>query len=261
MTRGRLDGKVALISGAAAGMGAVEARLFAGEGARVVVSDVQDALGRSVTAELADQAVYAHLDVTRDDDWRAAVAVAEEQFGRLDILVNNAGIGIAPHSMLTTTETDHARVLEVNLNGTWRGIRAAAPALQRAGGGSIVNISSIDGLAGIGGMTSYATSKFGVTGLTKSAALELGRLGIRVNAVHPGIIATSMLDQASPDILDRLNSYVSLQPIPRMGAPEEVAHTVLFLASDEASYVTGASIVVDGGHLAGPHRRLDFADR
>ncbi len=254
---GRLEGKVALISGSARGMGAEEARLFASEGARVVVSDVLDDLGTQTAEALGDRGAYVHLDVTDEEQWQAAVAVAEKRFGRLDILVNNAGIGVSPHPMLTTSRHDHDRQINVHLNGTWHGIRAAVPAMERAGGGSIVNISSIDGIAGVAGMASYTASKFAVTGITKSAALELGARGIRVNSVHPGIIASTMLDAASPEILARLHRYTAVQPIPRMGLPIEVANVVLFLASDESSYVTGTGIVVDGGHLAGPTRELE----
>lgn len=250
----RLTGKVALISGSARGQGAAEAELFVREGARVVVSDVLDDLGRATAAALGDRARYVHLDVTQDSDWQDAVAEAERAFGRLDILVNNAGIGITPHPMLRTTEEDHQRTMAINLDGVWRGMRAAVPAMQRAGGGAIVNISSIDGLVGVGYMASYVASKFAVAGLTKAAALELGRSNIRVNSVHPGVIATPMLDAASPELLERLHGLMRQQPIARIGRPEEVANVVLFLASDEASYVTGTGIVVDGGHLAGPYR-------
>ena len=251
---GRLEGKVALISGSARGQGAAEAAAFAREGASVVVSDVLDGLGRATAADLGDRARYVHLDVTNDDDWRAAVAEAEQSFGHLDILVNNAGIGIPPHALLATTEEQHQLTMGINLDGVWRGIRAAVPAMRRAGGGSIVNISSIDGIVGVAYMASYVASKFAVAGLTKAAALELGRDNIRVNSVHPGVIATPMLDGASPEIRDRLDRLMQHQPIARVGRPEEVANVVLFLASDEASYITGTGIVVDGGHLAGPYR-------
>jgi 3alpha(or 20beta)-hydroxysteroid dehydrogenase len=170
------------------------------------------------------------------------------------VLVNNAGIGIPPHPMLRTTEDQHRLTMSINLDGVWRGIRAAVPAMQRAGGGAIVNISSIDGIVGVGYMASYVASKFAVAGLTKAAALELGRDNIRVNSVHPGVVATPMLDAASPAVRERLDLLMKQQPIARIGRPEEIANVVLFLVSDEASYVTGTGIVVDGGHLAGPWR-------
>ncbi len=251
---GRLAGKVALISGSARGQGATEAAIFVREGACVVVSDVLDDLGRATVAALGDRACYVHLDVTRDDDWRHAVAEAERVFGHLDVLVNNAGIGIPPHPLVRTTDDEHQLTMSINLDGVWRGIRAVVPAMQRAGAGSIVNISSIDGIVGVGYMASYVASKFAVTGLTKAAALELGRHNIRVNSVHPGVVETPMLDAASPAVRERLDRLMQQQPIARIGRPEEIANVVLFLASDEASYVTGTGIVVDGGHLAGPWR-------
>ncbi len=228
--------------------------MFVREGACVVVSDVLDDLGRSTAAALGDRAHYVHLDVTSDDDWHRAVAEAERRFGHLDVLVNNAGIGIPPHPMLRTTEDQHRLTMSINLDGVWRGIRAAVPAMQRAGGGAIVNISAIDGLVGVGDLASYVASKFAVAGLTKAAALELGRDNIRVNSVHPGVVATPMLDAASPAVRERLDLLMKQQPIARIGRPEEIANVVLFLVSDEASYVTGTGIVVDGGHLAGPWR-------
>jgi 3alpha(or 20beta)-hydroxysteroid dehydrogenase len=251
-----MDGKVALISGSARGQGEAEARLFVREGAKVVVSDVLDEQGAALAEELAGDATYVHLDVTSADDWTAAVREAESRFGRLDVLVNNAGIGIPPHPFLVTTDADHRRTIDINLNGVWLGMRAAVPAMRRSGGGSIVNISSIDGLVGVAGMASYTASKFGVTGLTKSAALEWGRDGIRVNSVHPGVIGSPMVDNAPKDVLARLQQYLDRQPIPRMGRPEEVAYLVLFLASDESSYCTGGEFVIDGGHIAGPWREL-----
>jgi 3alpha(or 20beta)-hydroxysteroid dehydrogenase len=254
---GRLDGKVALISGSARGQGAAEAQLFVREGARVVVSDVLDDEGRALADELGDAARYVHLDVTDEAAWADAVASAQTHFGGLDVLVNNAGIGIPPHPLLDSTVEGHRRTIEVNLHGVWLGMRAAAPAMQRRGGGSIVNISSIDGIVGVARMASYTASKFAVTGLTKSAALEWGRDGIRVNSVHPGVIASPMVDQAPAAVRARLQQYLDHQPIARMGRPEEVAYLVLFLASDESSYCTGGEFVIDGGHIAGPWRELD----
>jgi len=250
---GRLAGKVALITGAAMGQGAAEARRFAEEDARVVVTDVLADGARDVAAEIGDAAIAVALDVTDPEDWDAAVVAAVAAFGRVDVLVNNAGIGIPPRVMEEATLEDHRRTMAVNLDGVWLGMRAVLPAM-RDGGGSIVNISSIDGIVGVAGMTSYAASKFGVTGLTRSAALELGRYGIRVNSIHPGVIASPMVEHAPPAVRERLDRLMAQQPIPRMGTPEEVANLALFLASDESSYCTGGQFVIDGGHIAGPHR-------
>jgi 3alpha(or 20beta)-hydroxysteroid dehydrogenase len=250
----RLEDKVALITGSARGQGEAEARLFVREGARVVVTDVLDADGSALATELGDAASYVHLDVTSLDDWAAAIAHVEERHERLDVLVNNAGIGIPPHTAMDATEEGHRRTLEVNLHGVWNGARAAHPVMARNGGGSIVNISSIDGLVGVPYMASYTASKFAVTGLTKTLALEWGLDNIRVNSVHPGVISSPMVDHAPPAVLERVQRFLDHQPIPRMGTPEEVALLVLFLASDESSYCTGSEFVIDGGHLAGPYR-------
>jgi len=254
MARGRLADKVALVSGAAQGQGAAEVRRFVEEGARVVVTDVLANGARAVADELGPAAMAVALDVTDPAQWDAAVRAAMREFGRIDVLVNNAGIGIPPRVMESVAPEDHRRTMAVNLDGVLFGMRAVVPAMRDGGGGSIVNISSIDGIVGVAGMTSYAASKFAVTGLTRSAALELGRFGIRVNSVHPGVIASPMVDQAPPEVRARLDRLMAQQPIPRMGAPEEVAALVLFLASDESSYCTGAQFVIDGGHLAGPYR-------
>ena len=250
----RLLGKVALISGGARGQGEAEARLFAREGAHVVLSDVLDREGERLAGELGPLARYVHLDVSSSEDWSRATDAIRSEHGRLDVLVNNAGIGIPPQSLLETTLEDHQRTMDVNLHGVWLGMRACAPLMIAGGGGSIVNISSIDGLAGVARMGSYVASKFAVTGMTKTAALEWGRHGIRVNSVHPGVIASPMVDQAPPGVRKRLDAMMARQPITRMGRPEEVAFLVLFLASDESSYCTGAEFVIDGGHLAGPWR-------
>jgi 3alpha(or 20beta)-hydroxysteroid dehydrogenase len=251
---GRLAGKVALVTGAAQGQGAAEARRFVEEDARVVVTDVLGDGAREVAASLGDAAIAVTLDVTEPDQWDAAVRAAVAAFGAIDVLVNNAGIGIPPRVMESVPIEDHRRTMAVNLDGVLFGMRAVVPAMRDGGGGSIVNISSIDGIVGVAGMTSYTASKFAVTGLTRSAALELGRFGIRVNSIHPGVIASPMVDQAPPDVRVRLDRLMAQQPIPRMGTPEEVANLALFLASDEASYCTGAQFVIDGGHIAGPYR-------
>jgi 3alpha(or 20beta)-hydroxysteroid dehydrogenase len=249
----RLDGKIALISGGARGQGEAEARLFAAEGAKVVIGDVRELEGEALAEELGGNALFQVLDVRSPEQWDRAVATAVERFGGLHVLVNNAGIG-AVGTLEGMDLEEHARIIDVNLNGVFYGMRCAKQALVASGNGSIVNISSIDGLAGMLGMTSYVASKFAVTGMTKSAAIELGPFGIRVNSVHPGVIDTPMLGGPDSPARPRLERLMQLQPIRRMGLPGEVASVVLFLASDESSYVTGAAIPVDGGHLAGPFR-------
>ena len=191
----RLAGKVALISGGARGQGEAEARRFVAEGARVLLADVRDDEGEVVAKELGDAAFYQHLDVTEAEQWDAAVAAATDRFGALHILINNAGVGAV--GLLDTLDLEeHRRIIDINLHGVYLGMRAAKAPLVATGNGAIVNISSIDGLVGVLGMTSYAGSKFAVTGMTRSAALELGPLGVRVNSIHPGVIASPMDDLA-----------------------------------------------------------------
>jgi 3alpha(or 20beta)-hydroxysteroid dehydrogenase len=239
---GRLDGKVALITGGARGQGAAEARLFLAEGAQVIVSDVLDDDGGALVADLGAGARYQHHDITDPDGWDAAVALAVDTFGRLDVLVNNAGTHHVTRIEDETLEV-FERTLQVNLVGTFLGIKAAIAPLRAVGGGSIVNISSTGGLKGFFGHGAYGAAKWGVRGLTRTAANELGRDRIRVNSVHPGPIRTPMV----PDIDDERYSRL---PLRRPGEPEEVANLVLFLASDESSYITGAEHVVDGGSVA-----------
>ena len=246
----RLTGKVALITGAARGMGAAEARLFVNEGAKVVLADVLDGEGRQIAEELnrarAGHAIYLHLDVTKATDWDNAVTVAERTFGSLNILVNNAGI-LSLAGVEMTTEAEWQRVVDVNQKGVWLGMKAAAPALRRAGVGSIVNISSIYGLIGSGGSAAYHGTKGAVRILSKTAAAEFAPANIRVNSVHPGIITTPMVEPLAGELRERVASAGCIK---REGRPDEVAYGVLFLASDEASYVTGAELVIDGGYTA-----------
>jgi 3alpha(or 20beta)-hydroxysteroid dehydrogenase len=249
----RLAGKVAVITGGARGQGEAEARRFVAEGAQVAITDVRDDLGETLAKELGDAAFYRHHDVTDVAQWDDAVAATLDRFGAVHILVNNAGIGALASLEHLPLETHHA-VIDVNLHGVYYGMRAVKGAMAASGGGAIVNISSIDGLTGVLGMTSYAASKHAVTGMTRSAAIELGPLGIRVNSVHPGYINSPMTQGAPPETRARFDRLMAMQPIPRMGEPQEVAALVLFLASDEASYITGAQVVIDGGHLAGPWR-------
>ena len=250
---GRLEGKVALITGSARGQGESEARRFVAEGAKVAITDLRDVLGEQLAAELGPDTFYQQLDVTREDDWDAAVAATVERFGKLDILVNNAGIGAFGTLEGLDLKTHH-EMTDINLHGVYLGMRAAKAALVATGNGAIVNISSIDGIVGVLGMTSYAGTKFAVTGMTRSAAIELGPLGVRVNSIHPGVINSPMVQEAPPETKARLNRLMDMQPIRRMGEPDEIASLALFLASDEASYITGAQFVIDGGHLAGPWR-------
>jgi 3alpha(or 20beta)-hydroxysteroid dehydrogenase len=246
---GRLEGKVALISGAARGQGAAEARLFVEEGARVVLGDVLDELGNELAAQLGDAALFQRLDVTREQDWRGAVDATTTRFGRLDVLINNAGI-VRGGALEHTSLDDYLAVIEVNQVGCFLGMRSVIPAMRAAGGGSIVNVSSTAGLEGVRGIVGYVASKFAIRGMTKTAALELGHDGIRVNSVHPGAIQTPMLGQDDFDP-ERMKAIFGGQPIPRVGQPEEIARMVLFLASDESSFSTGCEFVADGGLLAG----------
>ena len=249
---GRLKDKVALITGAAGGQGEAEARLFAAEGASVLVTDITD--GASTASALGDRGAFVTLDVTDEHQWRVAVEEAVRRFGRLDILVNNAGIGFPPRRLEDEDPEQHRRLIDTNLHGVYLGMRAVAAQMSAQRSGSIVNISSIDGLVGVAGMTSYAATKFAVTGMTRSAALELGPRGVRVNSIHPGVISSPMVRDAPAEIQARLQTVLDRQPIARMGTPEEVAYLALYLASDESSYCTGAPFVIDGGHLAGPYR-------
>jgi 3alpha(or 20beta)-hydroxysteroid dehydrogenase len=243
---GRLAGKVAVITGAARGQGEAEARRFVAEGASVLLTDVLDEQGEAVAAELGVVAAYRHLDVTSEEEWIAAVADAEARFGPVTVLVNNAGI----LDFAQIHKQDVARfrkVVDVNLVGTMIGIKTVAPSMKRAGGGSIINISSNAGIVGLPSASAYVASKWAVRGLTKSAALDLGAIGVRVNSVHPGGILTPMTDfEGSAD-----SNWAKALPVGRWGQPEEIANVVTFLASDEASYVTGAEWSVDGGATAG----------
>jgi 3alpha(or 20beta)-hydroxysteroid dehydrogenase len=249
----RLAGKIALVTGAARGIGEATARVFAREGASVIVSDVRVELGEAVARDLGDAALFVPLDVTDQAAWEAAVGSAVQRFGGLDILVNNAGAGTGGGIEREVLE-EHRRIYDLNVTSVWHGVRASLAAMEARGGGSIVNISSIDGLVGIAGLSTYVGSKFAVTGMTRSLALELGERGIRVNSVHPGVIETPMVKETHQRSAERLRKAVARQPIARMGRPEEIANAVLFFASDESSFCTGASLVVDGGHIAGPYR-------
>jgi 3alpha(or 20beta)-hydroxysteroid dehydrogenase len=253
---GRLDGKVALISGAARGQGEAEARRFVAEGARVVLGDVLHDECHAVAGSLGDAARAIPLDVTQEADWARAVQTALDAFGRLDVLVNNAGI-VKTGALEHTSLADYRAVIEVNQVGVFLGMRAVVAAMRASGGGSIINISSNAGMEGVQGVIAYAASKWAIRGMTRTAALELGRDGIRVNSVHPGGVATPMIASDDFASVDQ-NAIFAAQPIPRVGQPEEIASLVLFLASEESSYSTGSEFVADGGGLAGhPSRGVD----
>ena len=245
---GRLDGKVAIVSGASRGIGAATANQFVAEGARVVMGDVLDAEGQTLAAEFGEASSYHHLDVTSADSWRETVEAAVSHFGGLDVLVNNAGIfRTAPLESLG--EDVWESVIAVNQTGVFLGMKSAVPAMKSSGGGSIINISSIDGLIGSTESLAYVASKFAVRGMTKVAALELGKFGIRVNSVHPGGINTPMVTVALPS--EAIGPMFSAMPLGRIGRPEEVAELVTWLGSDASSYSTGSEFVIDGGWTAG----------
>jgi len=247
---GRLTGKVALITGAARGTGAETARLLAEHGAHVVVTDVLDDLGEEVAATLGEAGRYVHLDVTSESDWAGAVEAATTGFGRLDVLVNNAAVlHLAP--IWRTSVEDYLRVLRVNELGTFLGVRSVIEAMRAAGGGSIINVSSIDGIYAAGTTVAYSASKFAVRGITKVAAVELGRFGIRVNCVCPAAGNPEMVRELLPPGLDPEAGGHFRFPVGRPGELRDVASAILFLASDESSFFTGADLILDGGITAG----------
>ena len=240
----RLAGKVALVSGGSRGMGAATVRQFHAEGASVVAGDLLDDDGKALADELGDRVRFVHLDVTSEEQWQAAVEQTEREFGKLDVLVNNAGI-LRFNAVADTPLDEFRQVIDVNLVGVFLGMKAGIPALKRAGGGSIVNLSSTEGLGATVFCGAYTASKFGVRGITKVAALEYGADGIRCNSVHPGGIDTPMT-RAVMDENGR--KYVASKvPLKRMGTADDVANLIAFLASDDSSYCNGGEFVVDGG--------------
>ena len=245
---GRVDEKVALISGGARGMGAAHVRMLVAEGAKVVISDILDDEGKELADELGAAARYVHLDVTDAEQWDAAVAVAVGEFGKLNVLVNNAGI-VALGQIGKFDMVKWQKVIDVNLTGTFLGMQASVEAMKAAGGGSIINVSSIEGLRGAPMVHPYVATKWAVRGLSKSAALDLGKFNIRVNSLHPGFIRTPMTKHFPDDMVT--------SPLGRPGQSEEVATFVVFLASDESSFATGSEFVVDGGLITDvPHKVL-----
>ena len=258
----RLEGKVALISGGARGQGATEARLFAREGAAVVIGDILDEEGLKLEAEIRElggRATFVHLDVTEPDQWESAVSTAVSEYGKLDVLVNNAGIGatqaagLQPPKLEETPAEIWDRIMDINSKGVFLGTRAAIPAMRAAGGGSIINISSVAGLVGAGlasgAAAAYASSKGSVRLLTKATAVQHGHEGIRCNSVHPGYIETAMT-QASLSQPGFREQVAAMAPLNRIGTVDDIANGVLFLASDESSFMTGSELVIDGGWTA-----------
>lgn len=248
---GKLEGKVAIVTGGGRGMGAATVRRFVAEGSKVAIADVLEAEGSALAAELGDAARFYRLDVTNEENWAAVVSAVEADLGPVSVLVNNAGI-LMFKSLLETTKADYERVLGVNLVGEFLGIKAVAPGMIARGKGSIVNVSSVDGMKGANSLVAYASSKWGVRGLTKVAAMELGHKGIRVNSVHPGGVDTVMSNHNAAPREEVDKGYANV-PLQRIGGPEEVAAASAFLASDDSSYMHGAEIVVDGGMTVGTY--------
>jgi 3alpha(or 20beta)-hydroxysteroid dehydrogenase len=247
---GLLDGKVAVVTGAARGQGEAAARIFHAEGAAVLMLDVLDDAGKEVADQLGDRACYVHADIGREDDWDAAVATAEQAFGPVTVLLNNAAI-LRRGTVENTTYAQFQELMNINVWGSWLGMQRVIPSMRRAGAGSVVNVSSTGGILGQGGAAGYTASKFAVRGLTKVAALELAPV-IRVNSLHPGWVDTPMVRDRVMVSDDEYNSRLRpVVPMGRAADPSELANAALFLASDLSSYLTGSELVVDGGRTAG----------
>ncbi|WUH96821.1 glucose 1-dehydrogenase [Spirillospora sp. NBC_00431] len=249
---GRLDGKVALVTGGARGMGKSHVRRFLDEGAKVVFGDVLEAEGADLAAGLGDDAVFVRMDVTSETDWGNAVETATATFGALHVLVNNAGV-IRHRTIEEMSIDEFRRVIDVNLLGQWLGVKSVIAPMREAGGGSIVNVSSTEGFIGASGLAAYSASKFGVRGLTKAAARELGGYGIRVNSIHPGGVLTplSLQDDVVAATAGSADAFLKALPLGRLGESREVSGLVVYLASDDSSYCTGSEVLVDGGMLTG----------
>ncbi len=257
----RFEDQTVLVTGGTGGQGSSHVRAFHAEGANVVIGDIDAERGAELADELGARALFTHLDVTDEGSWSAAVLAAERAFGTLDVLVNNAGVQNPPVPIETTDRATWSRILDVNLTGTFLGIKAAAPALRRAAGGAIVNIASTMGLGGTAHYAPYVASKWAVRGLTRTAALELGRDRIRVNAIHPGVIATPFIQEPAAGATTAIADRYTPEPfaVPRLGEPTDVTRLLLFLASSEASFVTRSEYVIDGGLLLGPALRSEAA--
>ena len=242
---GKLDGKVAIITGGARGMGESHVRKFVSEGAKVVFTDLNEEGGLALANELGENVKFVKQDVTKADDWAHVIEETEKYFGPVHILVNNAGISMNK-TIFDITEVEYRKIVEINQVSVFLGIKAVVPSMQKTGNGSIVNISSINGL--VGGAIGYTDTKFAVRGLTKAAALQLAGVGIRVNSVHPGVIETPMVTQG--DAVEAIKEFAKHIPLKRVAQSEEVSNLVVYLASDEASYSTGSEFVIDGGLTA-----------
>lgn len=241
----RLEGKVAIITGSAQGMGAAHAKLFIENGAKVILTDLNEEKGQAFAAELGENAIFVKQNVASEEDWATVIAKAEETFGPVNVLVNNAGITMAKN-MLDVTVEEYRRIVEINQVSVFLGMKTVAASMMKAGGGSIVNISSMNGL--VAGAIGYTDTKFAVRGMSKAAAINLAPMGIRVNSVHPGVIATPMVVQE--DTKAAVEAFSKHIPLKRVAQPEEVSNMILFLASDESSYSTGSEFVIDGGMTA-----------
>jgi len=244
----RLSGKVAIVTGGARGMGEATVRLLVENGAKVVIGDVLDEPGQALADDLGDAAVFIHMDVTKKSDWESAVK-ASEQLGPLNVLVNNAAI-IFQKTVMDTTEEDFMKIVSINQLGVFLGMQSVFESMKANGGGSIINVSSIDGLQSKNSLVAYSSTKWAVRGMTKAAALEMGKYNIRVNSVHPGGIYTAMHGSDFISVEDA-NQFYQTHALPRVGLPKEVAAITVFLASDEATYSTGSEFVADGGWNAG----------
>jgi len=246
---GKLDGKVAIISGGARGQGAAHVREFVKEGAKVVFSDILEEEGKALEKELGDNAKFVKHDVTKLDEWKNVINETESTFGPVNILVNNAGI-LKEGNIEDISEEDYRQVIDINQVGVFLGMKAVISSMKKTENGSIINLSSVDGLLAVQGRSAYDSSKFATRGITKTAALEFAKYGVRVNSVHPGYIETPMIDTEDPEELEKLEKFRQQIPMKRSAQPEEVTKYIIFLASDDSGYSTGSEFVIDGGITA-----------